>query len=110
MSNISVVVQPSGITIVPLPNVGAPGPAGPPGPQGLQGPPGANGSGGDKHYAHAQGVASTVWSVAHNLGKYPSVTVVDSAGTEVEGEIRHLGTNSLQLIFSAAFSGTAYCN
>lgn len=64
----------------------------------------------DKHYTHTQRVASTAWTVKHNLGKYPAVTVVDSAGSEVMGDTVYNDTNSLTLNFASAFSGTAYCN
>jgi hypothetical protein len=67
-------------------------------------------AGTDAHYSHAQGVPATVWTVAHNLGKYPAVTVMDSAGTEVEGSVVHDTTNQLTITFSAAFSGRAVCN
>lgn len=65
---------------------------------------------GDLHYAHSQSVAAATWAIAHNLGKYPSVTVVDSGGTEVEGDIDHLSINSCNIIFSAPFTGKAYLN
>lgn len=56
------------------------------------------------------GSASKVWTVAHNLGKRPAVTVVDSAGTVVIGEVDYLDDNTVRLTFCAAFSGTAYFN
>lgn len=46
----------------------------------------------------------------HNLGKRPAVTVVDSAGTVVIGEVDYLDDNTVRLTFCAAFSGTAYFN
>lgn len=64
----------------------------------------------DKHYTHNQNTASDVWIINHGLGKNPSVTVVDSAGTEVVGDIEHIDTNTVKIIFSAAFSGKAYFN
>lgn len=45
-----------------------------------------------------------------NLGKRPAVTVVDSAGTVVIGEVDYLDDNTVRLTFCAAFSGTAYFN
>lgn len=39
----------------------------------------------DRHHTHKQAQAAKVWTVAHNLGKRPAVTVVDSAGTVVIG-------------------------
>ena len=57
-----------------------------------------------------QAQAAKVWTITHGLGKRPSVTVVDSAGTAVIGEIEYLDDNTVRLTFCAAFSGTAYCN
>lgn len=76
---------------------------------GLQGPRGPTGSG-DLSFQYAQGVASAIWLITHNLGKYPSVTVVDSAGEQVEGGIEFIDANSLRITFSAAFTGKAYLN
>ena len=59
-------------------------------------------------YEHTQGAASATWNVVHNLNFYPNVTVQDSAGNIVEGEIAYTNSDSLVIIFSAAFSGTAY--
>lgn len=64
----------------------------------------------DKHYRHVQSVASAEWTVSHNLGKYPAITVVDSARRFVLGEIQHVSVNQAILSFSAAFAGEAYCN
>lgn len=65
---------------------------------------------GDKSYTHTQNSPATTWTVTHNLGKRPSVTVTDSAGTVVVGTVQHDSANQLQITFSSAFSGTAYCN
>ena len=65
---------------------------------------------GDKHYIHNQNTASAVWTVTHGLGKNPAVTVVDSAGTEVVGDVAHINKNTTKITFSAAFSGKAYFN
>jgi hypothetical protein len=61
-------------------------------------------------YNHDQAVASNTWVINHNLNKYPSVTITDSANDEVEGEVRYNGLNSLTVRFSAPFSGKAYLN
>ena len=80
------------------------------GARGAAGADGSNGIDGDKHFAHEQAVASAAWAITHNLGKYPSVTITDSAGDQVEGEVRYNGINALTLTFSAPFSGKAYLN
>lgn len=64
----------------------------------------------DIFYKHIQSVASDTWVIAHNLGKYPSVTVVDSSGSECEGHTTYNGPNQLTISFSAPFSGIAYLN
>ena len=61
-------------------------------------------------YIHNQTVSSTTWNVTHNLNKFPSVSIVDSANTEVIGEVEHIDSNNLTIKFSAAFSGKAYLN
>jgi hypothetical protein len=59
-------------------------------------------------YTHVQGTSSAVWVVTHNLGWHPNVTVQDSGGSIVEGEIAYTNTNSLTITFTGAFSGKAY--
>ena len=59
-------------------------------------------------YQHTQGVASNTWNITHNLQFYPNVTVQDSAGNIVEGEISYTNSDSLVVTFSTAFSGEAY--
>jgi hypothetical protein len=61
-------------------------------------------------YVHTQTVAAAVWTIVHNLGKYPSVSIVDSANDEVIGEVRYTNTNQVVVTFSAAFSGKAFLN
>tara|TARA_R100001079_G_C4438618_1_gene147663 strand:- start:902 stop:1255 length:354 start_codon:yes stop_codon:yes gene_type:complete len=80
---------------------------------GTQGPAGA----GDLNFVHTQSVASSTWLVTHNLGKYPSVSVVDTSETEVVGKVIYkdwaTGNSSstkLQILFTAAFAGKAFLN
>ena len=63
----------------------------------------------DAHYEQFFTSASNV-SVTHNLAKLPAVTVIDSAGDEVVGDIHHASANAFTLTFSAPFSGTVFCN
>lgn len=64
----------------------------------------------DKNYVHDQQVASDTWIVNHNLGKFASVGIVDTAGDEVEGQVRHNSINQVTITFSAPISGKAYIN
>lgn len=59
-------------------------------------------------YRHIQDVPSADWVIVHNLGFYPGgSSVIDSAGSSVEGDIEYTDTSSLTLHFSAPFAGTA---
>ena len=64
----------------------------------------------DKTYVHTQGTASNIWTIVHNLNKYPSVTVVDSAHTVVIGEVRYDSLDQVTVLFAATFSGMATLN
>lgn len=64
----------------------------------------------DKHYVHIQSMPASVWTVRHGLNKYPAVTVVDSAGTEVIGAVEYIDVNNVQLTFVGEFSGKAIFN
>lgn len=61
-------------------------------------------------YIHEQGVASDTWTITHNLDKYPSVSVVDTADTIVVGDVQYISRNSLTVKFIAPFKGKAYLN
>jgi hypothetical protein len=64
----------------------------------------------DKTFVFEQGIASDTWEITHNLNKYPSVTVVDSAGNEVIAEVVYTDTNNCVVTMTAAFKGKAYLN
>lgn len=64
----------------------------------------------DKTYTHTQSVASKEWHIIHDLQKYPSVSVVDSAGNIVVGDVEYISNSKIIIRFSGAFSGKAYLN
>lgn len=65
---------------------------------------------GDAFFHFYQPSASNSWLITHNLNKYPSVSVVDSAGNQGIGSVQYLTSNTLSVSFSSAFSGDAYLN
>lgn len=67
-------------------------------------------AGGDKTYIHKQAIAANTWEITHNLYKYPSVSVVDTGGNVVIGDVEYTSLNTLVIKFTAPFSGTAYLN
>lgn len=71
---------------------------------------GGGGGGGDKTYVFTQGVPSSTWTIEHKLGKFPSVSVVDSAKRVVNGTVDYIDDNNLTVTFSAPFSGQAFLN
>ncbi len=87
-----------------------PGPQGPSGPPGPQGPTGPAGTGGDLTYLHQQLTPAAVWTIDHGLGKEPSVTVINSAGDEVVGDVAFPTLDRVAITFSAAFGGRARLN
>lgn len=64
----------------------------------------------DLNYTHFQDVPNDTWVVTHNLGKYPSVTIIDSAGDLVQTDIIYLDENTIKLEFNGAFAGKAFIN
>jgi hypothetical protein len=68
------------------------------------------GGGGDKSFVYTQLSASAVWTVNHNLGKNPAVTVVDTGGNELLVDVDYVDTNNCILTLGAATSGRAFCN
>lgn len=50
------------------------------------------------------------WNIKHMLKKFPSVTVVNTAGAEHVGDVNYLNENELIITFSIPFSGKAFLN
>jgi len=61
-------------------------------------------------FIYPQVVPAKIWEIPHNLGKFPSITVIDTGNTVVQGEYTYINNNSVTLEFSAAFGGKAYLN
>jgi hypothetical protein len=64
----------------------------------------------DVFYSFDQLTPSDNWTITHGLNKFPSVTIVDSSGNIVIGDVRYISYNELEVSFSAGFSGKAYLN
>lgn len=64
----------------------------------------------DKTFEFTQFTPSDVWVIRHGLYKHPSVTVTDSGGNEVVGEVEYIDMNVVKVAFASAFSGKAYLN
>ena len=64
----------------------------------------------DKTFVFEQGVSASQWNIQHNMGKFPSVSVVDTANEVYWGNVTYIDSNNLKINFSASFSGKAYLN
>lgn len=60
------------------------------------------------NYTHNQITSSTTWTITHNLGFFPAVSVVDSGGNYVIGDVNYVSQNIVTVSFNASFGGKAY--
>jgi hypothetical protein len=58
-------------------------------------------------YVHTQGTPLDTWVIDHNMGCYPSVTVIDSSNNQVEGSVTYDTINRITIRFTSGFSGRA---
>lgn len=65
---------------------------------------------GGSTYTHTQIVPNSTWNINHGLGSFPSVSVVDSSGNKVMGDVQYVDSNNLSITFTAGFAGKAYLN
>lgn len=65
--------------------------------------------GSDKNYEQDFNDLDTI-EITHGLNKRPSITVIDSAGDEVEGDYTYPSLNVVNISFSAPFSGKVILN
>ncbi|MCW2277724.1 hypothetical protein [Heliophilum fasciatum] len=61
-------------------------------------------------FVFTQIAPSATWVITHDLQKRPSVTVVDSAGTAVIGDILYRSDSEIEARFQSPFAGCAYLN
>jgi hypothetical protein len=66
------------------------------------------GGGSDVKYTHTQGSAATTWTITHNLGLFPVVSVVDNSGDEILANVHYTSNNQITISFDVAQAGKAY--
>lgn len=103
MGNSKIVVSDSsfGVLVEENPFVISLGTSGPQGPEGQV-------SVGDLSYVYIQNSAQSTWTIVHGLQFIPNITVVDSAGTVVEGDYSYPNENTIVATFIGSFAGKAY--
>ena len=60
-------------------------------------------------YIHTQSMMATTWTVVHNLGKHPAVSVEDAVGNVLYGSIVYTSDSALTITFHNAITGRANC-
>jgi hypothetical protein len=70
-----------------------------------QGPPGTV-----PQYTHTQSSSSDTWTVNHNLGFRPAVTLLDSGGVEFSADVVHTSINQCIIYLASPTTGTVRCN
>lgn len=116
MSDVNVNITEQRVKVTPVEGevvatveVNVPGLQGPQGEPGAPGPQGEPGTGGDKNFSQAFTFSDDV-TVVHNLGKYPSVDIFDSAGTEVIGNVEYIDQDRVRVTFTNPFTGMIILN
>lgn len=69
----------------------------------------ATGGSGDKNFVYDFTMQHTL-NISHGLQKYPSATVINSAGDKVESTIKYVDINNVIVQFTAPFSGRVTLN
>ena len=69
-----------------------------------------NSGGGDRNFVFTQIQPASTWVIEHPLNKKPSVTVTDTAGTEVEGRVTINNGSKVVIEFNFPFNGEVLLN
>lgn len=85
---------------------GPPGPTGPAGGVGPAGPTGPTGPAGSGGTTFVQPTPSTSWTINHNLGFRPQVTVLTTGGSVMWAEITHPTVNQTVILHKTPVAGS----
>lgn len=69
---------------------------------------GPQGPGAVVAYVFIQNSPLSTWTITHGLDFVPNITVVDTAGSVVEGDYSYPNENTIIATFNGAFAGKAY--
>lgn len=61
-----------------------------------------------QRFVYEQAVPSPTWAFSHPLGGFPSISVVDSAKTQVIGEVTYVSETDVIIEFGSPFAGFAF--
>lgn len=55
-----------------------------------------------------QATPAASWPIAHGLGHYPQVTIVDNAGNRMIADLAYVDVNTITVTHAAPLAGSAY--
>lgn len=61
-------------------------------------------------FTWTQSIPLSVWTIPHNLNKFPSISVVDNLGNLIYPDVSYVDSNTVQITHGSAFAGLAYLN
>lgn len=61
-------------------------------------------------FTWTQSIPLSVWTIPHNLNKFPCVAVVDTLGNVIYPDVSYVDSNIVQITHGSAFAGKAYLN
>jgi hypothetical protein len=59
-------------------------------------------------FVYTQNAPASQWTINHNLGFFPNITVLDNQNRLLEVHIEYLNTNAARIVMNSACSGVAY--
>lgn len=65
---------------------------------------------GDKYQQFTQSTPENTWVILHNLNKRPSVTITNTSGEVIEGQVTYNTNSQITINFSTPISGNAELN
>jgi hypothetical protein len=59
-------------------------------------------------FVYTQNAPANQWTINHNLGFFPNITILDNQNRLLEVHVEYLNINTARIVMNSACSGTAY--
>lgn len=67
-------------------------------------------NGSDKTFVWEQSISTSIWTIPHNLNKYPSVIVTDDSNNVLTADVSYVDLNIVRVTHGSNMIGKVYCN
>jgi hypothetical protein len=64
----------------------------------------------DKNLMYEQTTPSKVWTIVHNLDKFPSINLLDANGVIMFADIKYVDMSTVEITFATEVTGKALLN